>query len=108
MGQSGHVMVFTTTGSADAARALAESAVKARLAACAQVQGPVTSVYNWDGHMTVEEEWRVLYKTSSDSAPALSAHISAHHTYDLPEIVHMDITGGSPEYLGWVESETRR
>ncbi|MDT0444166.1 divalent-cation tolerance protein CutA [Streptomyces johnsoniae] len=103
---SGHLTVLTTTGSRPAAEALARSAVADRLAACAQIEGPVTSVYRWNGEIQTDEEWRVLYKTTTSRYPALESHIRATHPYDTPEIIATGITHGSAEYLGWLEEET--
>lgn len=104
---SEHVVVTTTTDSEDAARELAAGAVEARLGACAQVVGPVTSVFRWDGAVQTEPEWRVEIKTAADRVDALTTHLAQRHTYDEPEIVATPITGGSPGYLGWVVDETR-
>lgn len=101
-----HVTVLTTTDSADEAAALARSAVNARLAACAQVDGPVTSTYWWDGEVQTSQEWRVLYKTTADRYPALEQHIRAEHSYDVPEVIVADIPTGSRPYLDWITTET--
>ncbi|RKN05729.1 divalent-cation tolerance protein CutA [Streptomyces radicis] len=101
-----HITVLTTTDSREAAQALARSAVEARVAACAQIDGPITSVYRWEGAVRTEEEWRVLYKTPASKYPALEAHIKSVHTYDTPEIIAAEIALGSGEYLAWLDSET--
>ncbi|MFD5315946.1 divalent-cation tolerance protein CutA [Streptomyces sp. NPDC127098] len=101
-----HITVSTTTDSRAAAEALARSAVEARLAACAQVDGPITSVYRWEGAVRADQEWRVLYKLPATGYPALEAHVRAAHTYDVPEIVAAEITAGSAAYLAWVDEET--
>lgn len=102
-----HVVVVSTTDSEEAARTLAAGAVEAGLGACAQVVGPVTSVFRWSGEIQTELEWRVEIKTAADRVPALTEHLKAHHTYDLPEIVATPIEGGSAEYLAWLVDETR-
>lgn len=102
-----HVIVISTTDSEEAARALAAGAVEARLGACAQVIGPITSVFRWDGAVQTEREWRVEIKTAADRVPALVKHLKAAHTYDVPEIIAVPITGGSAEYLSWLVDETR-
>ncbi|ALE72061.1 divalent cation transporter [Pseudonocardia sp. EC080610-09] len=104
---SEHVVVLTTTDSEAAARELAAGAVEARLGACAQVLGPVTSVFRWDGAVQTEAEWRVEIKTAGDRVDALIAHLVERHTYDEPEIIAMPVTGGSTGYLSWVVGETR-
>jgi periplasmic divalent cation tolerance protein len=101
------VIVTTTTASAEAAQALAADAVDAQLGACAQVAGPVTSVYRWEGAMQTEQEWRVEIKTAADRVDALVAHIVANHDYDVPEVVATPVVAGSADYLSWVVNETR-
>ncbi|MBV9314369.1 MAG: divalent-cation tolerance protein CutA [Pseudonocardia sp.] len=102
-----HVIVTSTTDSEDAARALAAGVVDANLGACAQVVGPITSVYRWKGEVQNDQEWRVEIKTAADRVAELVDHIKANHSYDVPEIVATPITGGSAEYLKWLIDETR-
>ncbi|RJQ90719.1 divalent-cation tolerance protein CutA [Amycolatopsis panacis] len=102
-----HVVVLTTVDSEAAARTLAASAVEARLAACAQIVGPITSVFRWEGEVQTGTEWRIECKTPADRAGALEEFLNVRHTYDLPEVVVMPISGGSPRYLGWLVDETR-
>lgn len=102
-----HVVVTTTTDSEAAARLLATSAVEARLAACAQIVGPVTSVFRWSEEIRTESEWRVDLKTAADRVAALSRHLAAEHSYDVPEIIATPITGGGADYLAWLVAETR-
>lgn len=101
-----YLTVVTTTDAEEAAAALAESAVRARLAACAQIVGPITSVYRWEGEVERSREWQVVFKTTSARYPGLEAHLKAAHTYDVPEIVAGPIVAGSAEYLAWVSEET--
>ncbi|HJT05218.1 MAG TPA: divalent-cation tolerance protein CutA [Pseudonocardiaceae bacterium] len=101
------VIVASTTDNEQAARALAAGVVDAKLGACAQVVGPITSVYRWEGEVQTEQEWRVEIKTAADRVPALTEHIKANHSYDVPEVIATPITGGSPEYLSWLLNETR-
>ena len=104
---SDHVIVVTTTDSEQAAHELATGAVERRLGACAQLVGPITSVYRWDGAVTTDTEWRVEVKTAADRADALVADLTERHTYDVPEVVVVAITGGHADYLSWLRSETR-
>lgn len=104
---SEHVVVLTTTDSEAAARELAAGAVEARLGACAQIVGPITSVFRWEGAVQTEQEWRVEIKTAADRVDTLTTHLSERHSYDEPEIIATPITGGSAGYLSWVVGETR-
>ncbi|SCF50019.1 divalent cation tolerance protein [Micromonospora matsumotoense] len=101
-----HAQAVTTTDSRDAAEALARSAVEARVAACAQVSGPISSTYWWEGQVENAEEWYVVFKTTAERYAALEEHIREHHTYDVPEVVLLPILAGNPAYLAWVSEET--
>ncbi|MEU9751335.1 divalent-cation tolerance protein CutA [Streptomyces niveus] len=98
--------VLTTTDSAAKAEALARGAVEARLAACAQISAPVTSVYHWQGAIETAQEWQVLFKTTAARYKALEAHLTAAHDYDTPEILALPVVRGNAPYLAWLTSET--
>ncbi len=102
-----YCQVSTTTGSRGAAAELARSAVQARVAACGQVVGPLTSVYRWQGRVDEATEWLVLFKTAADRSDALVEHVRSRHSYDVPEIIVTPVTGGDPGYLAWLRAETR-
>lgn len=104
---SEHLRVETTTDSREEASRLAKSVIEARLAACAQIVGPITSTYWWDDQIEQDEEWMVVMKTAADRAGALTAHLNEHHSYDVPEVVATPVTAGNGEYLSWVTNETR-
>ena len=93
-------------GSAEDARQLAESTVLARLAACAQVSGPLTSTYWWEGEVNRADEWQVVFKTTMGRYDDLQAHLLDSHPYDVPEILCLPVTAGNPAYLAWVSDET--
>jgi periplasmic divalent cation tolerance protein len=97
--------VTTTTGSAQDAERLARSVVEARLGACAQIV-PLRSVYRWDGEVRVDDEWQCVVKTPSARVGELIAHIRAHHSYEVPEVIATPITSGDPAYLAWLDRET--
>jgi periplasmic divalent cation tolerance protein len=98
--------VLTTTDAADKAEALARGAVEARVAACAQISGPVTSVYRWKGAVETAAEWQILFKTTADRYDGLESYLRRAHDYDTPEIIATPIVRGSAAYLRWVREET--
>jgi len=102
----GCVQVITTAPTEEAALDLARGIVDGRFGACAQVVGPIRSVYRWEGAVRVEQEWQCQVKTTTEHLHALTRYIADHHPYDVPEIVATRIVGGSEEYLSWVRAET--
>ena len=102
-----YLQVQTTTDSRAEAMELSRAAVEARLAACAQVAGPVASMYWWDGGLERAEEWLVLLKLPADRYDELAALLTDRHSYDEPEIIAVPILRGSAGYLNWITEETR-
>ncbi|SRR6266700_1086514 len=98
--------ILTTTDSREEADRLGRLAVERRLAACAQVTGPVTSTYWWQGAMETATEWHVWLKTTGARLESLIALIRSEHTYDVPEVIATPIVAGNPAYLEWIATET--
>ena len=100
------LIVLTNLPDHDTATKLAAALVEARLAACANVLAPCTSVYRWQGEVETASEVPVLMKTTAARYAALEAAIRARHPYELPEIVAVPVERGWPAYLDWVAGET--
>jgi periplasmic divalent cation tolerance protein len=101
-----YLQVQTTTDSRAEAMELGRAAVEARLAACAQVAGPVASTYWWEGGIERAEEWLVQLKLPAARLGELTAFLTERHSYDEPEIVALPIVAGSPSFLSWLREET--
>lgn len=97
-------LVLTTTAGLDEARELAGGILKARLAACVQIQD-VRSWYWWQDEIQNDTECLLLIKTRTDRYADLEVFIQANHSYDTPEIVQLPITAGSAPYLAWLNRE---
>ena len=97
-----------TTAVADEAAAaeLADAVVAERLAACAQVLGPVRSSYRWEGEVRMAREWLVVAKTTEARLAELTSRIRTLNRYEVPEIITLAIAAGHPEYLRWIRDET--
>jgi periplasmic divalent cation tolerance protein len=102
------LLVQTTTDSRAEAVELARAAVEGRLAACAQVSGPVASTYWWEGAVERAEEWVLTLKLPASGYQPLADFLARSHSYDEPEIVATPIVAGSEPYLSWIQEETRR
>lgn len=101
------IAVLTNLPDSASAFNLAREIVHLRLAACANVLAPVTSFYRWEGRDEEATEYPVLIKSSDERYAELEAAIRARHPYSLPEIIAWPIARGLPQYLEWVEGETR-
>ncbi len=99
------LQVTTTLEDRAAAEHLASTVVTERLAACAQVAGPIISTYWWNGEVTTATEWYCHFKTTKDRFPALRERIVALHPATVPELLAVPVFGGHAKYLQWVENE---
>jgi periplasmic divalent cation tolerance protein len=100
------VQITTTTGDTAIAEQIAIDLVDRRLVACAQIQGPVRSVYRWEGKVESTEEWVVSFKTVGAHFEAIEKAIAELHPYDVPELIVVPIIGGSNAYLEWVREQS--
>lgn len=103
-----YCVVSTTVDTEDAIHKLANLVIESRMAACAQISGPVKSIYWWDNKKEQAEEWTCSFKTTVDQYPNLEKVIREHHPYDVPEIILTPILNGHPDYLEWISAETNQ
>jgi periplasmic divalent cation tolerance protein len=99
---TGCCQVTTTLPNQAAAEKLAAAIVKERLAACAQVLGPVSSTYRWKGEVEYAQEWYCNLKTTNLGLSALQKRIRELHPYEVPEVIAFPISGGDEQYLEWI------
>jgi periplasmic divalent cation tolerance protein len=96
------VIVQTNCGSEVEARSIGRAAVEAGLAACANIHGPITSIYRWQGAIAEEPEWVVYLKTTEAAIERLEKLVRGQHSYDLPAFLVLPISGGEERYLDWL------
>ena len=94
-------IAWTTVATRDDAERLARLAVDHRLAACAQVDGPVTSFYWWQGRMERCEEWRLTFKCVPERLAALETRVLNDHPYETPEWIVARAEHVGEKYLNW-------
>lgn len=101
------VQVSTATETREQAVELARTIVAGKLAAGAQIVGPVTSAFWHLGEFGTGEEWQLLLKTTRARYAELEAHILKHHPWQNPEVAAVPILEGSKACLSWIEANTQ-
>jgi periplasmic divalent cation tolerance protein len=104
--QEAIVSVYATFGGQEEAERIARTVVQERLAACANVFGPSTSFYQWNGVIENAREYAALFKTRAEHAEVLIARVAELHSYDVPAVVVWPIVDALPAYRQWVVKET--
>ncbi len=96
------VLVQTTVKEQAQARAISAVLVEEKLCACAQVSGPVSSVYHWQGQIADEHEYLLTAKTTRLRYAALHDRLLQIHPYELPEIIALPAVEANAAYADWV------
>ena len=101
-----YILVLVTTSSKQEAEKIAQNLLEAKLIACANIIGPVSSHFHWDGKVEQAEEFLVLMKSRSDLFEKISETVGKLHSYEVPEIIALPIVAGSKAYLDWLGNVT--
>jgi periplasmic divalent cation tolerance protein len=98
--------LYVTASNADEAKEIGEALVQERLVACANILGPIASIYWWQGRVQRESEAVLVAKTRAELVEHVIARVKALHSYTVPCIVSLPIEQGNPDFLGWIAAET--
>jgi periplasmic divalent cation tolerance protein len=101
------VVTLVTCKDPAQARRIARALVGERLAACVNIVPGVRSLYAWNGKIEESREVLLVIKSRSALSTRLAARVRALHSYTVPEVVTLRISGGDPAYLRWVRESTR-
>ena len=66
----------------------------------------VKSMYFWQGELQNDREILLRIKTKNSLYPAVEKIIQEHHSYEIPQILAIQIDQGSKAYLNWLDSQT--
>ena len=100
-------LVLVTAPDLKTARALAKSALKAKLIACANLVPKIESHYWWQGKMETGAEVLLIFKMPKSRLAALEKLIVARHPYDTPEFLVLPLRAGNEKYLAWLAASCR-
>lgn len=98
------LIAWTTVETKEDAESLASLTVANGLAACVQVEGPVSSFYKWEGKERKTEEYRLCFKLLESQSSTLESFVRHHHPYTTPEWIVVRAEHVSEKYLSWAMS----
>jgi len=102
-----YAVVLVTTSNRKEAEKIAQRLLDERLIACANIIGPITSIFTWEGKTEKTEECLILLKTRLKLFEKLSEKVKALHSYKVPEIIALPIIKGLNSYLEWLDRSMR-
>jgi periplasmic divalent cation tolerance protein len=98
------IMVVSTADSLELAQDIASALVEAHEAACVNIIPNIKSIYRWEGEVCDDEEFLLLIKSSAERFEAIRDRIRLLHTYEVPEVIALQIRAGDPDYFRWLDS----
>lgn len=107
MSHAALILIQSTCDQRAVLETIASQLVAERLVACAQISGPIRSIYVWQGQTENQEEWLLTAKTSADLFDATERRIRELHPYQVPEILGLPVLSVSDAYRTWVLGQIR-
>lgn len=98
------LLVLTAVGKAEDAEWIAREVVERGLAACVNILPSVTSLYRWKGEVEKSDEILLLIKTTGERFEALREAVVSMHSYEVPEVIAVQIDVGHLPFLAWLDA----
>lgn len=95
-------ILYCTAADQQQALAIGQSLIDARLAACVNILGPITSIYRWEDKTETSAEVAFIVKTTAECVGLAISLIKDMHSYELPCIVSVPVSGGCDGFLSWI------
>ena len=97
-----YIAVFMTVSDEKEATKIVRNLLKDRLIACANIVGPVSSLFWWKGKIDKANEFLVIMKSRKNLFKKLSERVKELHSYEVPEVIALPVIEGLPSYLNWL------
>lgn len=102
-----YILILSTFPSKKEAKTVMKALLEKKLIACATMLPEVTSLYFWEGKVEEGKEIEVLMKAKEAVFEKICALIEVMHSYEVPQILKLPISGGSKNYLRWIDENTK-
>ena len=100
------IIVQTTCPNKEEASNIAKSLIENKLAACIQMS-EIESFYMWEDEFCNDKEILLNIKTKKENFKKIQSKIKELHSYDVPEIISIDIDKASKEYKNFIKENTK-
>jgi periplasmic divalent cation tolerance protein len=102
------VVAFSTFPDVETARKISRELVDSALVACASIIPVLESIYYWNEKVETSTESLAIFKLTAARYSEFESRLCALHPYDVPEVVRLNIGGGSADYLRWIGESCSR
>lgn len=98
MSADNYQVVFVTAQAVEEGENIARTLVSESLAACVNVINGCRSIYRWEGKVVQDDEVLLVIKSRRGLFEQLAARVNELHSYEVPEVVGIDIARTSLAY----------
>ncbi|MFX4230565.1 divalent-cation tolerance protein CutA [Aliarcobacter butzleri] len=99
------IIIQTTCSSEEEAENIAKILIEEKFAACVQLS-QIKSFYSWNNQFCSDKETLLNIKTRKKHFKKIKSKIKELHSYDVPEIIQLDISKSSKKYLKFIKDNT--
>ena len=101
---SDFILVLCTVNDLNTAKNISKNLLEHNLVACVNIIPNVVSMYQWKEEICEDTEYLMIMKTTAAMFHVVKTEIKKLHSYEIPEIISVNIEEGSNDYLSWINS----
>ena len=98
------IIILCTINDLNTAKDISRHLLENNLVACVNIIPDVVSMYQWKDEICEDTEYLMVMKTTADMFNAVKTEIKKLHSYEIPEIISVNIEEGANDYLSWINS----
>lgn len=99
-------LIYITTDSHQQATEIAETLLRERIIACANIMGEMTSLYRWESRVENSLEIALILKTRSSLVRDVTKRVEELHSYECPCVISWECDEAHPMFQKWILEET--
>lgn len=98
-------LIYSTFETHQEALRVAKELLENKVIACANINHPHTSVYEWQGKACEGQEVAVWFKTTDALSEQAQQQIKDLHPHECPCVLTIDVERGTEEFDKWVQGQ---
>jgi len=99
-------LIYITVPDPEVGLRIGEALVRAQLAACVNLSGEITSLYEWEGKLEQSSERVLWVKARTASVPQIMQITKTLHPYQIPAIISWPLAQIEPAYRDFLVAQT--
>lgn len=105
--KTGIYIGITTFDNQEKALEIAEFLINSKLCACAQLEAPMISIYQWENKTEKTQEFRLLLKFCEAQKKKLQEKLFELHPYETPQWIIIEANDVGDGYSDWVKNSAK-